>query len=50
MMQVKTAPDAVTEFLNSPEEMAAYLDACIQESDGDDVFITKASGDIAWAK
>jgi DNA-binding phage protein len=27
--------------------MAAYLEACIQESDGDAAFIAKALGDIA---
>ena len=37
-------------FLESPEEMAAYLEACIQESDGDAAFIAKALGDIDRAK
>ncbi|EAQ75547.1 transcriptional regulator, Cro/CI family protein [Synechococcus sp. WH 5701] len=31
------------------EEMAAYLDACIEEADGDVAFIAKALGDIARA-
>ena len=30
--------------------MAAYLKACIQESEGDSAFIAKALGDIARAK
>ena len=30
--------------------MAAYLKACIQESEGDSAFIAKALGDIALAK
>jgi probable addiction module antidote protein len=30
--------------------MAAYLEACIQESEGDSAFIAKALGDIARAK
>ena len=30
--------------------MAAYLDACIDESDGDSAFIAKALGDIARAQ
>lgn len=30
--------------------MAAYLEACIEEADGDAVFIAKALGDIARAK
>jgi probable addiction module antidote protein len=50
MMQTKTAPYDVAEFLETPEEMAAYLEACIQESEGDSAFIAKAVGDIARAK
>lgn len=50
MMQTKTAPYEVTEFLETPEEMAAYLEACIQKSDGDAAFIAKALGDIVRAK
>jgi probable addiction module antidote protein len=50
MMETKTAPYDVAEFLDTPEEMAAYLEACIQESDGDAAFIAKALGDIARAK
>ena len=34
----------------TPEEMAAYLEACIEEADGDATFIAKALGDIARAK
>ncbi|HEY3698952.1 MAG TPA: addiction module antidote protein [Spongiibacteraceae bacterium] len=30
--------------------MATYLEACIEEADGDAGFITKALGDIARAK
>lgn len=50
MMQTKTAPYDVAEFLETPEEMAAYLEACIQESEGDSACIAKALGDIARAK
>jgi len=50
MMETMTAPYDVAEMLETPEEMAAYLEACIQESDGDAAFIAKASGDIARAK
>lgn len=50
MMPTKTAPYDVAEFLETPEEMAAYLEACIQESEGDSAFIAKALGDIARAK
>ncbi len=49
-METKTAPYDVAEFLETPEEMAAYLEACIQESDGDAAFIGTALGDIARAK
>jgi len=40
----------VAEHLRTPEEMAAYLDACIDESAGDATFIAKALGDIARAQ
>src|SRR5689334_15832391 len=40
----------VAEHLRSPEEMAAYLEACLEEADGDAVFVAKALGDIARAK
>jgi probable addiction module antidote protein len=50
MMETKTAPYDVAEFLETPEEMAAYLEACIQEADGDAAFVVKALGDIARAK
>ena len=50
MMQTTTAQYDVAEFLETPEEMAAYLEACIEESEGDAAFIAKALGDIARAK
>ncbi|WP_169120696.1 addiction module antidote protein [Aromatoleum anaerobium] len=40
----------VAEHLRTPEEMAAYLGACLEEADGDAAFIAKALGDIARAK
>jgi len=40
----------VAEHLRTAEEMAAYLDATIQEADGDTAQIAKALGDIARAK
>lgn len=40
----------VAEHLRTPQEMALYLDACIEESDGDAAFIAKALGDIARAQ
>ncbi|MBW2634410.1 MAG: putative addiction module antidote protein, partial [Deltaproteobacteria bacterium] len=36
--------------LRTPVEMAAYLEACFEEADGDAAFIAKALGDIARAK
>lgn len=40
----------VANHLLTSEEMAAYLQAAIEESDGDAGFIAKALGDIARAK
>ena len=40
----------VAEHLRTPEEMAAYLEACLEEAEGDATFIAKALGDIARAK
>ena len=36
--------------LRTQKEMAAYLEACMEEADGDAAFIAKALGDIARAK
>src|SRR5205809_8024644 len=48
----KTIPTRydVAEHLRTPAEMAAYLEACLEEADGDAAFIAKALGDIARAK
>src|SRR5215212_3669262 len=40
----------VAEHLRTPEEMAAYLEACLEEADGDAALVAKALGDIARAK
>ena len=50
MGKIKTSKYDVAEHLRTPEEMAAYLEACIEEADGDATFIAKALGDIARAK
>lgn len=50
MKKTITTKYDVSEHLRTPEEMAAYLEACIEESDGDAAFIAKALGDIARAK
>jgi probable addiction module antidote protein len=46
----KTTRYDVAEHLRTPEEMALYLDACIEDSNGDAAFIAKAFGDIARAQ
>jgi len=48
--KTKTTKYDVAEHLRTPEEMAAYLEACLEESNGDAAFIAKALGDIARAK
>ena len=50
MSKSKTTQYDVAEHLRTPEEMAAYLEACLEESDGDAAFVAKALGDIARAK
>ena len=49
-MKTKTSPWDVAKHLRTPEEMAAYLEACIEDADGDAAFIAKALGDIARAQ
>lgn len=50
MNKTKTSRYDVAEHLRTPEEMAAYLEACLEASGGDASFIAKALGDIARAK
>ena len=50
MKKTTTSRYDVAEHLRTPEEMAAYLEACLEESNGDAAFIAKALGDIARAK
>lgn len=50
MDDVKTTRYDVAEHLRTPEEMAAYLEVSLEESNGDASFIAKALGDIARAK
>ena len=50
MTKTKTRPYDIAEHLRTAEEMALYLDACIDESEGDAAFIAKALGDIARAQ
>ena len=50
MTKTVTSPYDVAEHLRTPEEMAAYLEACMEEADGDAAFVAKALGDIARAR
>lgn len=50
MNETTTRRYDVAEHLRTPEEMAAYLEACLEEADGDAAFVAKALGDIARAK
>lgn len=50
MGSIKIARYDVAEHLRTPEEMAAYLEACLEAADGDAALIAKALGDIARAK
>jgi probable addiction module antidote protein len=40
----------VVEHLRTPEEMAAYLEECLDEANPDAAFVAKTLGDIARAK
>lgn len=48
--RTKTVPYDVAEQLRTPEEMAAYLDAWLEEAPDDAAGIARALGDIARAK
>lgn len=50
MTKTVTTRYDVAEHLRTPEEKAAYLEACLEEADGDAAFVAKALGDIARAK
>lgn len=48
--RMRTTPYDVAEHLRTPEEMAAYLDAWLEEAPDDAAGIAKALGNIARAK
>ncbi len=50
MAKTKTTSYDVAEHLRTPEEMAAYLEACMEEAQGDTAFIARALGNITRAK
>ena len=49
-MAIKLRKWDSAEHLKTEEDMQAYLQACIEESNGDAAFIAKALGNIAKAK
>lgn len=50
MAKTKTTRYDVAEHLRTPEEMAAYLEATLEEAHGDAGLVAKALGDIARAR
>ena len=50
MSEPVTTSYDVADHLRTPEEMAAYLEACLEEAQGDAAFIAKALGHIARAQ
>jgi probable addiction module antidote protein len=50
LKKTATRPYDVADHLRTPEEMAAYLEAALEEADGDAAFVARALGDIARAK
>lgn len=50
MAKTKTTKYDVFEHLRTSEEAAAYLEACMEEANGDPAFIANALGNIARAK
>ena len=50
MVKTVTTRYDVAEHLRTPEEMAAYLEASLEEAEGDAELVAKALGDIARAK
>jgi probable addiction module antidote protein len=50
MKKTVTTKYDVAEHLRTPEEMAAYLEVCMDEANGDASLIAKALGDITRAK
>jgi probable addiction module antidote protein len=50
MAKTVTTRFDVAEHLRTPEEMAAYLEACMEEAHGDAAFVARALGNIARAK
>jgi len=47
MGKITTTRFDAKKYLHTTEDMAAYLDASIEEANGDASFVAKAQGDIA---
>ena len=47
MAKIVTSPFDVADYLRTPEDMAAYLEASIEEADGDAAFVAGALGHLA---
>ena len=50
MPKTHTTRSDVAEHLRTPKEMAAYLEACLEELRGNAAFVAKVPGDIARAQ
>lgn len=50
MTKTKITPYDSAEYLKTDEDMAMYLEACLEEAGDDAAFIAKALGTIARAK
>lgn len=50
MVKTVTTPYDVAEHLHTPEEMAAYLEVWVEESEGDAALIARALENINRAK
>lgn len=50
MVKATTTRYNTAEHLRTPEEMAAYLEACMEEAHGDAAFVARALGNITRAK
>ncbi len=50
MAKTLTSKFDVSEHLCTSEEMAAYLEICLAQADGDAAFVAQALGNIARAK
>ncbi len=50
LVETVTTGYDIAEHLRTPEDMAAYLAACLEEAEGDAAFVAKVLGDIARAK